>query len=1204
MTSAFGDLDLHGLLGEEPFVRNLARSLLFDEHQVDDVVQQTWVAAMKASRGSRSWLASVVRSRASNVRRDAQRVRDREHAGARVETLPSTSELLEREELRRNVVEAVGALPEKYRVVVLLRFYEGLPPRKIATELGVNRDTVATRLKRGLAMLRERLDASHDGNRQRWALGLVPLAVPLSPKSAAVALVAKAGVWMLAMKQWVFVAAGLAVVLIGWGVAADWFGTEPEEPDFQLPQVQAATGDVEEPVESTVDDVDAGSASRVVVDETARSGGLPSSVHAALCGFRGRVVGANGEPAADELVRLIGIDPVHTMGSVFDPDGRGAGFLDAGPSSRSVRTDEDGVFLIEGAHPDAIYALHAGVDGDDPTWSMLQRTAGPAEIIDLGTITLVQKGAITGRVVDEEGEPVVGADVWSADIPGGVMSVAPVDRLQPGGAVFVAVPRIEFSVDSPDAIEAYHKKLRRHFASRVTESNDDTEFLALDLPGWFNRVYRELPVARTTTDGDGAFTLRGVPKGSAALVVTAPGYLNGGKPRVLVKPGVARDVGELELKEGNVCGGVVRDEAGTPLSGAQVRVAARPSIGLTGVLFGGFEATVDAEGRFEVTGLPRDEIFVAARRGVGQPWTVHGPYDPDDEDIEITFEALRDVKLEVASSADDVSLENVRVAVRRGPPLGELTVLGLQPELPARRTADADGVTVHGLEPGKYTFQVSADGHAIALAVVDLGEANATCSVELQPVATTALRVVDSAGAPIEGAQVFAQSVETPGWGRSVLFGFGSIRGWNELARFVGFSDAAGELAIDVLPAGKTSICVRHPAFGAGFASVELPVDETVIELEEPGVVHGTLYDGGKPASSDKHRLVAKPVSIEMPMPSAGGQAVPDAQGQFRFEGLAKGRYDIEVEESLADVKSLGDIIDNTTLGYSFSWGRDREVRVEVEAGGEHEVVFDVDPDRTVPGTGGFLRIRVTVDGQPAVGYRVKKGEWGNDALGELDASGSLLSDELVSQTYWFTIQHPTNFTQVWRREVSIEPTKESFVEVELTTGKVRGRVLRPNGLPAAKHSVSLVGILGDGANSNASGMTDDEGRYELTAMAGTYTLWCNGLGGKGQAPDLVVPAGGIVAPDMTLSPEGVLAGRVEEGQYTVSYITVATKDGSASWMYSIRDGTFAITGLKAGEYTVEFLDREMDEHEAIPATLVFDEAGMLDQVFRVGPPK
>jgi len=117
------------LLANRDFVRALARELLSEPADVDDVVQQTMLAAWISGSGKgkfRSWLATVARNFARQVHRRDERRRDREQRAAAGERVLSVTEVLEREERRRSVVQAVLGLAEPNRTAVLLRFYEGL----------------------------------------------------------------------------------------------------------------------------------------------------------------------------------------------------------------------------------------------------------------------------------------------------------------------------------------------------------------------------------------------------------------------------------------------------------------------------------------------------------------------------------------------------------------------------------------------------------------------------------------------------------------------------------------------------------------------------------------------------------------------------------------------------------------------------------------------------------------------------------------------------------------------------------------------------------------------------------------------------------------------------------------------------------------------------------------------------------------------
>jgi RNA polymerase sigma-70 factor (ECF subfamily) len=65
---------------------------------------------------------------------------------------------LERDELQAALREAVAALPEERRIVVVLRDFEGLGYEEIAEVLGVPLNTVRTRLHRGRLDLKAKLE--------------------------------------------------------------------------------------------------------------------------------------------------------------------------------------------------------------------------------------------------------------------------------------------------------------------------------------------------------------------------------------------------------------------------------------------------------------------------------------------------------------------------------------------------------------------------------------------------------------------------------------------------------------------------------------------------------------------------------------------------------------------------------------------------------------------------------------------------------------------------------------------------------------------------------------------------------------------------------------------------------------------------------------------------------------------------------------
>ncbi|MCC6408396.1 MAG: sigma-70 family RNA polymerase sigma factor [Planctomycetes bacterium] len=175
---ASGDTEPADLVQHERFLRAVARKLVHDQDLADDVVQDTWLAALqnppRARETVRAWLTRVTYNRAIQSFRSRERRERRELGHARGESLPSLTEDLEREQARKLVIEAVAVTEEPYRTVLLLRYYEGLEPRDIAKLLRCPVETVRTRLKRGLDRLRRRLDRTCGGDRT-WAGALMSL---------------------------------------------------------------------------------------------------------------------------------------------------------------------------------------------------------------------------------------------------------------------------------------------------------------------------------------------------------------------------------------------------------------------------------------------------------------------------------------------------------------------------------------------------------------------------------------------------------------------------------------------------------------------------------------------------------------------------------------------------------------------------------------------------------------------------------------------------------------------------------------------------------------------------------------------------------------------------------------------------------------------------------------------------------------------
>lgn len=175
--------DLSALLGQSRWLRGLAAHLVGGGPEADDLVQETWLAALRsppaAERPPRPWLGQVLRNVWRMAARGSGRRRARELAAGELGPDQATPEqVLERAQLQRHLAELVMALEEPYRTAILLSYYEGRPSAEIARALQVPAGTVRWRISQGLVQLRARLDQEHEGRRASWTALLLPITAP------------------------------------------------------------------------------------------------------------------------------------------------------------------------------------------------------------------------------------------------------------------------------------------------------------------------------------------------------------------------------------------------------------------------------------------------------------------------------------------------------------------------------------------------------------------------------------------------------------------------------------------------------------------------------------------------------------------------------------------------------------------------------------------------------------------------------------------------------------------------------------------------------------------------------------------------------------------------------------------------------------------------------------------------------------------
>lgn len=273
----------------------------------------------------------------------------------------------------------------------------------------------------------------------------------------------------------------------------------------------------------------------------------------------------------------------------------------------------------------------------------------------------------------------------------------------------------------------------------------------------------------------------------------------------------------LRLAPGLEIGGIIRDEAGRPIAGAEIQVMMPiTSPRLQSHVFTAAEFVTKADGRWKWDGAPLD-------LGAVSLWVEHADY-------------IR------GGGAATRSLDNVvvlkqgqqvagRVTDREGRPIAKATArLGFDrfgTNEPTATTNDDGRFVLKNARAGKSLVTVQAEGFAPAFQELTVDEAPSELKFQLEPGRTLRIRVVDSDARPIAGA-----TVVTDTW-----------RGYRTL-ELRSQTDAAGEITwtsappdavlCDILKKGHMAIR-RKPLTAADYVQI--------VTMPPPLVITGRVTD-------------------------------------------------------------------------------------------------------------------------------------------------------------------------------------------------------------------------------------------------------------------------------------------------------------------------------------------------------------------------
>jgi len=169
-TDAFGTL----LRRHNRYLYRVARSVLQDDDEAEDVVQQTYLQAFvnfvdfRGEASLRTWLTRIALNEALQRRRRRrptvelsqvdtapERVRSETHLFSHALSTPEHDAA--RRQIREILERAIDDLPPAFRTVLILRDVEEASVEETANAIGIKPETVRTRLHRARRMLRDSL---------------------------------------------------------------------------------------------------------------------------------------------------------------------------------------------------------------------------------------------------------------------------------------------------------------------------------------------------------------------------------------------------------------------------------------------------------------------------------------------------------------------------------------------------------------------------------------------------------------------------------------------------------------------------------------------------------------------------------------------------------------------------------------------------------------------------------------------------------------------------------------------------------------------------------------------------------------------------------------------------------------------------------------------------------------------------------------
>jgi protocatechuate 3,4-dioxygenase beta subunit len=689
---------------------------------------------------------------------------------------------------------------------------------------------------------------------------------------------------------------------------------------------------------------------------------------------------------------------------------------------------------------------------------------------------LEPEAVFSGRVVDEEGNPIVRATVFISyeEVTENGISGHNAQTDAEGRFIFDRVGGGRFQVSaqhdaflpfeeaqeleliSGQRVEGRVIRLERGLqaSGRVTDSGDQkpiagarVEFRFLDPERkkgeWLSSDSRD-----ATTGADGAFVVKALREGEHEISCSAKGYFGKKGERVALS-GRSLERLDLTLERGASISGRVLDPDGKPVAEAQVsaRAASRRDE---------HHSTSDREGGFRIVALPEAPDYrVKAWHDEFAPATVPGISVKGREDvsgIEIRLSKGGSIRGRVRDHGGIAIAKSTVYAIGASREDGEVT---------SDAGAESDeegGYEISRLQPGTYTVTAESPGLArVEKSGVRVEEGKAASGVDFTLGAGKSLsgRVVDAGGRPIEGAAV-------------ELVGQGGIRAYTIDSATTG-SD--GRFTVKWGEEMQPSLSASKSGYEKAYLKDSSAAGEVTLTLERSGIIAGQVK---APGGGSLKRLEVWAV---IPGEFLGFRFSQGDEDGERTRVEPSGRFEVSVAPGTHTIQAQA-------AGYAPALAGP----ITVGPGERREgVLIDLVPEARIGGT--VLRKGAKTPFEEAsVAIRPASGGYGALPYAGATASGRFSLEGVPAGAFDLVVEYGQNKKKTFTGfDIASGETKEIHLEVE-ASGGIRG-IVRRGGRPVEGAEVSIEMRAGKDEVRDFT-RAGAEGRFEISGLpAGEYRV-------------------------------------------------------------------------------------------------------------------